>query len=126
APTLQGGKLARRQAHIRVPQGHDARRLAPILLAQMPRAAHDFVAHKTPFWRTLLPSCKDAGGLTMRASPPYSPSTTHTAVPDDGPVLTAYRTARPSTNRNTAPWRSALDGIEIVGLVNGSAAAGCS
>src|SRR5215831_9408106 len=114
------------QVYIGVLQGDDVRGIAHVLLAQMSRADRDFVAHKAPFWCTLLPSCSDAGGLTRRASPPYNPSTTSTAVPDNGAVLTAYRTARPSTNRNTAPWCTALDGIEIVGLVNGSDDVCCS
>src|SRR4051812_17410487 len=106
-------------------QREDVKLIADKFLGQL-IGGDDGFTHVQTFWRTLSPSFKPAGGLTMISSPPIKPCSTRTVAPLTAPVLTTRRTALPSSSTNTAPSLMAEDGTIRTGLDAAPVTAGFS
>src|SRR5262245_19533879 len=87
----QRDKLAFLHVQVRVLQCDDVELVAHEFFRKI-TSLNNGLAH---FGFTRSPSCKSAGGFTIRSSPPISPSSTRTPVPLFAPVRTVRFTARP-------------------------------
>src|ERR1017187_858985 len=112
----QRHELAFRNFQVHILQGDHVELVADKFLGQLSRLNDGFAHRVHALVRTLSPSFRPAGGVTMRSSPPLRPSSMRIPWPLVAPVFTARRTALPSNNTKTAPSFTAEAGTITTGL----------